>query len=92
MKENNEHDQSTIGEENGQSRREFLLTSALAVAGAGAAGILNPVRALGADSKKSSGYGNGPYPTEGMAAYSETGPLKLMKFQRRVLGPKDVTV
>src|SRR6059058_1495133 len=92
MKENNEYDQSTIGEENGQSRREFLLTSALAVAGAGAAGILNPVRALGADSKKSSGYGNGPYPTEGMAAYSETGPLKLMKFQRRVLGPKDVAI
>jgi alcohol dehydrogenase (NADP+) len=92
MKENNEHDQSTIGEENGQSRREFLLTSALAVAGVGAAGILNPVRALGADSKKSSGYGNGPYPTEGMAAYSETGPLKLMKFQRRVLGPKDVAI
>src|SRR5436853_2208533 len=92
MKEDNEHVQRTIEEENGQSRREFILTSALAVAGAGAAGILNPVRALGAESKNPSGYGNGPYPTEGMAGYSETGPLKLMKFQRRALGPKDVAI
>lgn len=36
--------------------------------------------------------GNGPYPTEGMAAYSPTGPHKLMKFQRRALGPKDVAI
>lgn len=92
MKENNEHDQSTFAEENGQSRREFILTSALAVVGAGAAGILNPVRALGAESQKPSRHGNGPYPTEGMAAYSETGPLRLMKFQRRALGPKDVAI
>ena len=27
-----------------------------------------------------------------MAGYSETGPLKLMKFQRRALGPKDVAI
>src|SRR5436309_14383726 len=40
MKEDNEHVQRTIQEQNGQSRREFILTSALAVAGAGAAGIL----------------------------------------------------
>jgi alcohol dehydrogenase (NADP+) len=92
MKENNEYDHGTITKENGQSRREFILTSALAVAGAGAAGILNPVRALGATSKNSSKYGNGSYPTEGIAAYSETGPLKLMKFQRRALGPKDVAI
>lgn len=92
MKENNEHDQSTVTEENGQSRREFILTSALAVAGVGAAGILNPTRALGADQTGPSGFGNGPYPTEGMAAYSETGPLKLMKFPRRALGPKDAAI
>jgi hypothetical protein len=27
-----------------------------------------------------------------MAAYSPTGPHKLMKFQRRTLGPKDVAI
>lgn len=36
--------------------------------------------------------GNGPYPTEGMAAYSATGPHRLMKFDRRALGPKDVAI
>jgi len=38
------------------------------------------------------GSGNGPYLTEGMAGYSETGPLTLLKFQRRALGPKDVAI
>src|SRR5438874_5319310 len=38
------------------------------------------------------GSGNGPYPTEGMAGYSETSPLKLLKFERRTLGPKDVAI
>ena len=60
MKEDNEHVQRTIAEDNGQSRREFILTSALAVAGAGAAGILNQARAVGAESKNPSGQGNGP--------------------------------
>src|SRR5205823_2151290 len=92
MKESNKHDESTFAEENGQSRREFILTSALTAAGAVAAGILNPVGAFGIDSKNPSGHGNGPYPTEGMAAYSQTGLLKLMKFQRRALGPKDVAI
>ena len=92
MKEDNEHVQRTIAEDNGQSRREFILTSALAVAGAGAAGILNQARAVGAESKNPSGQGKGPYPTEGMAAYSETGPLELMKFQRRALGAKDAAI
>ena len=36
--------------------------------------------------------GSGPYPAEGMAAYSPTGPLKRMSFQRRALGPKDVAI
>lgn len=36
--------------------------------------------------------GNGPFPTEGMAAYAPTGPHKPMKFNRRALGPKDVAV
>ena len=36
--------------------------------------------------------GQGPFPTEGMAAYSSSGPLKLKKFQRRALGPRDVAI
>lgn len=36
--------------------------------------------------------GSGPFATEGMAAYSATGPLKRMAFQRRALGPKDVAI
>jgi uncharacterized zinc-type alcohol dehydrogenase-like protein len=73
-------------------RRGFLVTSALAAAGAGAAGILKPSLASAAlgDAKKT--YGNGPYPAEGMALYSSGGPHKLMKFQRRALGPKDVAI
>ncbi|WNZ60980.1 NAD(P)-dependent alcohol dehydrogenase [Myxococcus sp. MxC21-1] len=36
--------------------------------------------------------GLGPFPTEGMAAYAPTGPLRPMQFQRRALGPKDVAI
>ena len=36
--------------------------------------------------------GPGPFPTTGMAAYSPSGPLKPMEFQRRALGPKDVAI
>ncbi|WP_434347606.1 alcohol dehydrogenase catalytic domain-containing protein [Myxococcus virescens] len=36
--------------------------------------------------------GPGPFPTEGMAAYASTGPLRPMQFQRRALGPKDVAI
>jgi len=42
--------------------------------------------------QKSVRVGSGPYPTEGMAGYSETGPLKPLKFQRRALGPKDIAI
>ena len=38
------------------------------------------------------GAGRGPYAAEGMAAYSASGPLKSMRFQRRALGPKDVAI
>jgi uncharacterized zinc-type alcohol dehydrogenase-like protein len=34
----------------------------------------------------------GPFPAEGMAAYTPTGPLRPMRFQRRALGPKDVAI
>jgi alcohol dehydrogenase (NADP+) len=86
----NAHVQRTIAEEYGQSRRKFIRNSALAVAGAGAIGMLNPGKAWGAE--LTTATGDGPYPTEGMAGYSETGPLKLMKFERRALGPKDVAI
>ncbi|GEL73406.1 NAD(P)-dependent alcohol dehydrogenase [Myxococcus virescens] len=36
--------------------------------------------------------GPGPFPTEGMAAYAPTGPLRPMQFQRRALGPRDVAI
>jgi len=80
-------------ENTGVGRRSFMLTSTLAAAGAGAAGLFKPFSAEAApraESKKS--YGQGPFPAEGMALYSSEGPHKLMKFQRRALGPKDVAI
>jgi uncharacterized zinc-type alcohol dehydrogenase-like protein len=71
---------------NNNSRRDFLHQSAVLGAGAVLAGSRN----VFAD--KSSEYGKGPYPTEGMAGYSEVGPLQLLKFQRRALGPKDIAI
>src|SRR5947208_373328 len=67
------------------SKREFLIQSA--ILGAGAA--LGGSRTLFA---QPAAQGTGPYPTEGMAGYSPTGPLKVLKFQRRSLGPKDVAI
>jgi uncharacterized zinc-type alcohol dehydrogenase-like protein len=71
---------------NNNSRRDFLRQSATLGAGAVLAGSSNLF------AQKLSANGTGPYPTEGVAAYSETGPLKLMKFERRKLGPKDVAI
>ena len=74
------------------SRRDFTITSVLAASGVGASGFLNASAAEAAGAKNQIAYGNGPYPVEGMAAYAPTGPLRLMKFQRRALGPKDVAI
>ncbi len=75
------------------SRRGFMVTTALAAAGAGAAGLLAPSPAEGASGiEKTKNLGQGPFPAEGMALYSSQGPHKLMKFQRRALGPKDVAI
>jgi alcohol dehydrogenase (NADP+) len=68
------------------SRRDFLRQTALIGAGAVLASPSNLF------AYQSVGVGSGPYPTEGMAGYSETGPLKPLKFQRRALGPKDVAI
>src|SRR2546428_3957192 len=75
-----------MNQSNNNSRRDFLRQSAGLGAGAVLAGSRNVV------AEKSPGYGKGPYPTEGMAGYSETDRLQLLKFQRRALGPKDVAI
>jgi alcohol dehydrogenase (NADP+) len=69
------------------SKREFLIQSAILGAGA----VLGGSRTLFAK-QPAARKGSGPYPTEGMAGYSATGPLKELKFQRRALGPKDVAI
>ena len=70
------------------SRRDFLLRSA---AGA-AVGSSELLAQTSSGTQQSTTYGNGPYSAEGMAGYSETGPLRPLKFQRRALGPKDVAI
>jgi uncharacterized zinc-type alcohol dehydrogenase-like protein len=75
-----------MNQSNNNSRRDFFRQSAALGAGAVLAGSSNLF------AEKSSEYGKGPYPTEGMAGYSESGPLQLLKFQRRALGQKDVAI
>jgi uncharacterized zinc-type alcohol dehydrogenase-like protein len=74
------------------SRREFMGSAATAIAGVGAASLLNLQTANAANTKNAVAIADGPYPAEGMAAYSPTGPHKLMRFQRRALSPKDVAI
>ena len=81
----------------GMSRRNFVAASALSTAGlVSASAFLSPFAAAQGNQKNSAGRntGNaqGPYPAKGMAAYSPDGPLKLMDFERRTLGPKDVAI
>lgn len=92
MKEANGEDITEQSRPVGYSRRDFVVSAATAVASVGAANLLNLQPAQGANAINSVTTGNGPYPTEGMAAYSPTGPHKLMQFQRRALGPKDVAI
>src|SRR5205809_2601866 len=81
-------------------RRQFLAAGATMLAAPLLSGVPAHAqsRETGAPAATSSpsptplSSGNGPYPTEGMAGYSETGPLKLMQFQRRALGAKDVAI
>ena len=74
------------------SRREFMGSAATAMAGAGAAGLLSLQTANASNTRNAVAVGEDPYPAEGMAAYSPAGPHRLMKFQRRALGPKDVAI
>ena len=67
-------------------------SAAAVIAGVGAAGLLNLQTASAAETRNAVIPGNGPHPAKGMAAYSPAGPHKLMRFQRRALGPKDVAI
>lgn len=92
FEETNDEDKAEQSKPVGQSRRNFIVSAATAAASVAAANLLNFLPAQGANAMNSVAIGNGPYSTEGMAAYSPTGPHKLMKFQRRALGPKDVAM
>jgi uncharacterized zinc-type alcohol dehydrogenase-like protein len=91
--QNKEENKNSIG----IGRRDFLTKSALSTAGmvAGSA-LLSPFADAQTSKKVSAGAKNsskfGPYSAKGMAAYSPDGPLKLMTFERRALGPKDVAI
>lgn len=74
------------------SRRDFIVSAATALAGAGAAGLLNAQSVPGANATALTTNPRGPYPTEGMAAYAPTGPHERLTFERRALGPKDVAI
>ena len=78
-------------------RRDFLTTSLLSTPGIVACGMFfSPTASAQKTIKKNrnmkSIYGQGSYPVQGMAAYSYDGALKIMNFERRTLGPKDVAI
>ena len=68
-----------------------LAAAPLAACAAGAGGARAGATG-GAASAAGLSAGPGPFPAEGMAAYSATGRLKRMELQRRALGPKDVAI
>ncbi|MBE0598997.1 MAG: twin-arginine translocation signal domain-containing protein [Desulfuromonadales bacterium] len=70
MQENNDEDKRA--KPAGCSRRDFMVSAATAVASVGAASLLNLQSAQAAMAENPVAIGNGPYPTEGMAAYSPT--------------------
>ncbi|CAG9932906.1 NAD(P)-dependent alcohol dehydrogenase [Candidatus Nitrotoga arctica] len=92
MSNTNDKDRTNKMETAGHSRRGFMVSAATAVAGVSAANLLNLQTANAAITNNVVAIGNGPYPVEGMAAYSPAGPHRPMKFQRRTLGPKDVAI
>ena len=92
MKETNDEDKTGQSKLADHSRRDFIVSAATAVAGVSAANLLNLQPAERANAQNSVAIRTGPYLTEGMAAYSPTGPHELMKFQRRALGPNDVAI
>jgi uncharacterized zinc-type alcohol dehydrogenase-like protein len=79
----------TGAKENG--RRAFLGVSTLSAGGLAGVPMLAASASLGPPIRAAA-FDDGPYPAEGMAADSATGPLRRMAFQRRALGPKDVAI
>jgi uncharacterized zinc-type alcohol dehydrogenase-like protein len=71
-------------------RREFILTSTMAALATGAATLTKPFSVFAAEPGKAAEKGT--YPAKGMAAYGPKQPLRLMNFERRPLGPKDVAI
>jgi uncharacterized zinc-type alcohol dehydrogenase-like protein len=53
---------------------------------------MGPSLAGAAETARTAGIGQGPYPVEGMAVYSAAEALRPLAFQRRALGPKDVAI
>ena len=92
MSEINEKTGSETVETGRRSHRGFIVSAAAAIAGIGGANLMNVQIANAANTENAIEFTDGPYPTEGMAAYAPTGPHKLMKFQRRALGAKDVAI
>jgi len=75
------------------TRRGFIMTTAAAAAGLGVSALADAAPAETAPGQGAKArFGQGPFPTEGMAVYSAEGPLRLLRFQRRALGPKDVAI
>jgi hypothetical protein len=66
-------------ESKNNSRRDFFLKSAALGASAVIAGSSDLLAQKSSGAETSSRYGNGPHPADGMAGYSETGPLKTPK-------------
>ncbi|MFN7943932.1 MAG: NAD(P)-dependent alcohol dehydrogenase [Blastocatellia bacterium] len=92
MRDTNDKTQSEEPGTVSHARRGFIFSAATATAGVSTANLLNSQTANAANTKSAVAIGDGPYPAEGMAAYSPTGPHRLMRFQRRALGPKDVAI
>jgi uncharacterized zinc-type alcohol dehydrogenase-like protein len=92
MRQANDEDRIERAKPDGHSRRDFIVSAATTLGGAGAAGLLNAQPALGAIATMPTTKPKGPYSAEGMAAYVPAGPHKRMTFQRRALGPKDVAI
>jgi uncharacterized zinc-type alcohol dehydrogenase-like protein len=93
--ENNKNNEQA--ETAGIGRRDFLTKSVLSTAGLVAGSTLLSPFADAQSTKRNSTVmnsinGQGPFPTKGMAAYSPEGPLRIMDFERRALGPKDVAI
>ena len=71
-------------------RRDFLLTSTMAALATGAATFIKPFSVYASETGKT--HNKGTFPAKGMAAYGPKEPLRLMNFERRALGPKDVAI